>query len=187
MASYNYNTALPNSVVPSVPSIPSSPPPSFRSSQSVNDDIDLSPGTPRATSQANVQDWNDRAPSALGGATSASDANLQIAALKRRLEQLEECVGKLMLEKERQSSDDSHGKNHQGSNCCVTFADASGDIERDFYRYANGGSNCCVTFGKKDRSHGSAHKKGPIIVGLVLFNITLLVLLIVSISKNKTE
>jgi len=175
-ASYNYNSAIPNSTVPSVPSVPSSPPPSFRSSQSVNDDIDLSPGTPRAASQVNVRGWNNRTPTTVTGETYGSDAHLQIAALKTRVEQLEECIGQLMLDKEISSSDGTSGP----QNCCVTFSDPSGDIERSFAR--SRGHNCCVSF-RKTKAQSEWQNKKPFLF-LALFHVVLIVLFIIVISKK---
>ncbi|RFU30193.1 hypothetical protein B7463_g6122, partial [Scytalidium lignicola] len=173
-ASYNYNTALPNSVAPSAPSIPSSPPPSFRSSQSVNDDIDCSPGTPRAAEHANVRNWNNHTPTAIVGETSGSDAQFQIAALKSRVERLEECIGQLMLDKETTSSSSA-----PRSNCCVTFTDASGDIERDFSR--RGGSNCCVTFKRGPQTQWKHMKPQLILLSIGIF--VILLVAVVNIGK----
>lgn len=174
-ASYNYNTAVPNSVAPSVPSVPSSPPPSFRSSQSVSDDVDLSPGTPRAAAQANVRDWNNRTPTTITGETFGNDTHLQVAALKRRVEQLEECIGQLMLEKEHPSSDDP-----QISNCCVTFSDPSGDIERNLSRHKS--HNCCVSF-KKTKVQSQWHDRKPHIF-LAFLQFVLIVLFIIFLAKK---
>ncbi len=109
--SYNYNSAVPNSVssassihTPSIisPSIPSSPPPSFHSHSS--------PGTPRPipststgrnSGQSYAELWGV-APSTVGGETemtmgTSNDALATIASLKQRIEWLEESIGRLLV------------------------------------------------------------------------------------------
>ncbi|KAH8816049.1 hypothetical protein F5884DRAFT_206491 [Xylogone sp. PMI_703] len=177
-ASYNYNTALPNSVAPSAPSIPSSPPPSFHSSQSVNGHIDASPGTPREAAHANVQEWNNLTPTAIIGESfgepSGSDAQMQIAALKARVERLEECIGRLMLDKEESNT----SLPHEGrTNCCVTFTDVPGDFEQAFSRRA--GNNCCVQF----RSSSHQRKPHPLAIIIIIGMFALLITAIATMSK----
>jgi len=110
-SSYNYNSAVPNSVssassihTPSIiaPSIPSSPPPSFHTHSS--------PGTPRpipstSTGRHSVPSYAELwgvAPSTVGGETemtmgTSNDALATIAGLKQRIEWLEESIGRLLV------------------------------------------------------------------------------------------
>jgi len=184
---YNYNSAIPNSVssassihTPSIiaPSIPSSPPPSFHTHSS--------PGTPRPIPSTSTgrnsgpsyaELWGV-APSTAGGETemtmgTSNDALATIAGLKQRVELLEESIGRLLLEKE--TSPDGTYKNDKrngGSNCCVTFSDASPDLERAL---AEGrGSNCCVSFrsSRIDMKREQTRNK-KIIVFCVLFTLLL--------------
>jgi hypothetical protein len=94
------------------------------------------------------------APSTIGteGGGTSNDALATIAGLKQRVEWLEESIGRLLLAKEQQSASASQsenaneveedGRGMKRHNCCVTFSDASPDMERAVGR----GDNCCVSF-----------------------------------------
>jgi len=157
---YNFNTGIPNSAptshapsvvpsyhAPSIRSIPNSPPPSFHTHSS--------PGTPRptpsTTASADYAELWGVAPSSVSQDApteicAASDALNTIKTLQRRVERLEESLGRLILEKEtwQQNSVNGGAPNEGGNgNCCVTFTDASSDLERAL---AAGRGNCCVKF-----------------------------------------
>ncbi|RDW75353.1 hypothetical protein BP6252_06495 [Coleophoma cylindrospora] len=137
---YNYNSGIPNSVsCASAPSIPSSPPPSFHSSQS----IPSSPGTPRPTDHgaSSINGlWNAVQSGDSDGTavSSGRDSSLELALLRNRMDRLEESLGRLLLEKGRQERTTGSDGGH--SNCCVTFRDPHDEA------YTNASSNCCVTF-----------------------------------------
>jgi len=94
------------------------------------------------------------APSTIGteveGGGTSNDALATIAGLKQRVEWLEESIGRLLLAKEQQPAfqseneddDSGSGGRRKRHNCCVTFTDASPDMERAVGR----GDNCCVSF-----------------------------------------
>jgi hypothetical protein len=94
----------------------------------------------------------------------SNDALATIAGLKQRIEWLEESIGRLLvpplsqspiqkslytnkfdfqLEKE-QNTDITKLAGRNRDNCCVTFTDASPDLERAFA--LGGTNNCCVSF-----------------------------------------
>lgn len=152
----NYNTAIPNSVPPSIssqsnyapsivaPSIPSSPPPSFHTHSS--------PGTPRPThsirtSHSNpsyVELWGvapstvgGSAPTEIGGIGTSNDALATIAGLRTRVEWLEESLGRLLIEKDaaRLSASASGSGSGSGQDGC--------ENDSVLGKHRN---NCCVAF-----------------------------------------
>jgi len=70
----------------------------------------------------------------------SNDALATIAGLKQRIEWLEESIGRLLLEKEQKPAELG---DHPRDNCCMTFTDASPDLERALALSRN---NCCVHF-----------------------------------------
>jgi len=73
----------------------------------------------------------------------SNDALATIAGLKQRIEWLEESIGRLLLEKEQNPDGIASVGDHRG-NCCMTFTDASPDLERALT--LGGASNCCIHF-----------------------------------------
>jgi len=124
--SYNYNSAVPNS-----------PPPSFHSSQSVDVPLRSNNATPTNTHDL-LGDTRPLTGSVIGSATGSEALVIN---LHKRIERLEETVGRLLLEVPSTSRDSSHSSGH--SNCCVTFSDPGNASELATMR---GGSNCCVSF-----------------------------------------
>jgi len=111
----------------------------------------------------------------------SNDALATIAGLKQRVESLEETIGKLLLQRDNNAAalDPSGSRN----NCCVTFTDASPDLERALTQ--DRGSNCCVTFRTSDS------KKGPsqvvmkvVIIGALFITIVLTVLTVKLADAN---
>ncbi|EPE25407.1 hypothetical protein GLAREA_01319 [Glarea lozoyensis ATCC 20868] len=147
-SSYNFNTGLPSSAsslidTPSTTNtpIPNSPPPSFHTHSS--------PGTPRPTQSIRSASLWGVAPSTVTtGDTTSNDALATIAGLKQRVEWLEESIGRLLLEKEeRSSSAADNTPSIARDNCCVSFTDATPDLERAIMR---GRNNCCVSFQREE-------------------------------------
>lgn len=112
----------------------------------------------------------------------SNDALATIAGLKQRVESLEEAIGKLLLEKDNNNkvAHDIFGKR---DNCCVTFTDASPDLERALTQEA--GTNCCVRF------RSSHDKKGPsflvmkvVIIGALFITILLTILIVKMADAN---
>ncbi|KAL2069606.1 hypothetical protein VTL71DRAFT_14285 [Oculimacula yallundae] len=207
---YNYNSGLANSVAssryePSIggppPSIPNSPPPSFHTHST--------PGTPRPTPSTTATHISHSstsrddssapsyaelwgvAPSTFGGDTTAThtigtsnDALATITGLKQRIEWLEESIGRLLMEKDsnRMNGGEGQGSVHkkERDNCCVTFTDASPDLERALT--AGKGTNCCVQF---KRTNDVARNKGPLLLVLVLFMVCLTIVLVSFASAKK--
>jgi hypothetical protein len=97
--------------------------------------------------------------------------------LQTRVERLEESLGRLLIEKEAWAQS---GDANERQNCCVTFTDASGDLERSI---AAKGHNCCVTFrGKKsERSEETKRQIGVIVVLLI---IAMMVIGITAVTKG---
>jgi hypothetical protein len=87
-----------------------------------------------------------------------------IRALQRRVEKLEESLGRLLLEKETWLQMESGGKHK--SNCCVKFTDANSDMERAI---AASASNCCVRFKRSthDRKEKEDVRKGALLLAIV--------------------
>ncbi|CAG8978049.1 hypothetical protein HYALB_00000720 [Hymenoscyphus albidus] len=158
--SYNFNTGLATSIAShshtsQTPSIPNSPPPSFHTFSS--------PGTPRPTPSTRTgmsastgsgvagpygELWGVASSTVLGHGESgtSNDALATIAGLKLRVEWLEESIGRLLLEKEKEKECAGLGDGGNGrerDNCCISFTDASPDVERAIMASR---SNCCVSF-----------------------------------------
>lgn len=152
----NYNSAIPNSVPPSIssqsnyapsivaPSIPSSPPPSFHTHSS--------PGTPRPTHSIRTSHSNPSyaelwgvapstvggsAPTEIGGIGTSNDALATIAGLRTRVEWLEESIGRLLIEKDTARLSASASGSGSGSG-----EDGLGN-NNSFGKERN---NCCVVF-----------------------------------------
>jgi hypothetical protein len=79
--------------------------------------------------------------------------------LHRRVERLEETIGRLLLEKsEHDSAAGSYASGKQGgSNCCVTFPDVSALSDGERGELMRSGSNCCVSYGA--RKHGGSKEE----------------------------
>ncbi|CAG8958976.1 hypothetical protein HYFRA_00012133 [Hymenoscyphus fraxineus] len=140
----------PNSIPP--PLIPNSPPPSFHTFSS--------PGTPRPTPSTRTgmsastgsgvagpygELWGVASSTVLGHESATSnDALATIAGLKLRVEWLEESIGRILLEREREKEGAGGGeRERERDNCCISFTDASPDVERAIVASR---SNCCVSF-----------------------------------------
>ncbi|KUJ12308.1 uncharacterized protein LY89DRAFT_688055 [Mollisia scopiformis] len=192
---YNYNTAIPNSLASSIhtpsiaPSIPNSPPPSFHTHSP--------PGTPRPTPSTSTRQsgggvsyaelWGV-APSTVGGAETdvggtSNDALATIASLKQRIEWLEESIGKLLIEKDSHICSTAAAlQDSRHSNCCVTFDDASPELERMLTQ--GKGSNCCVAFRSNDRK--MANRRTGIVVGFVtMFMVCVMLTIILTAGAAK--
>lgn len=103
----------------------------------------------------------------------SNDALATIAGLKQRIEWLEESMGRLLLEKE-QNPDGSKSGNGR-DNCCVTFTDASPDLERQLT--SGRGSNCCVQFrSTKIDAHRERRRRGQWVIACLFFAIMVFVL-----------
>jgi len=199
---YNYNSGIPNSVssasvasstrTPSIiaPSIPDSPPPSFHTHSS--------PGTPRPTPSTSTRQgggisyaelWGV-APSTIGGTETeigtSNDALATISGLKQRIEWLEESIGKLLIEKDNHvcssSSASTDKDKHSRDNCCVTFTDASPDLERLLTQ--GPGTNCCVQFRKTDAKHVK-HRAGIALCFLALLFTMITVITVLSATSRQ--
>jgi len=101
------------------------------------------------------------------GLRSSNDAVATIIELKRRVERLEEGVGRLLLENEQlraarplhalSSEDDLEaGHRHRRSNCCVTFSDSTPEMQRAMMGRSN---NCCVAFKGSKRKNDERTEK----------------------------
>ncbi|KAH8684257.1 hypothetical protein BGZ60DRAFT_426656 [Tricladium varicosporioides] len=183
---YNFNSGLPNSIPPSrsasIASIPSSPPPSFHTHSS--------PGTPRpvpstmtANSGQGAELWGV-APSTISGLTGEStsnDALATIAGLKQRVEWLEESIGRLLLEKERQPSSSphpscshsqdpsssSHDHTHKPrDNCCMILSSSTPNPDLES-ALTNGRNNCCVFYRSTEKREKVL--RGPLAGVLLIF------------------
>jgi hypothetical protein len=176
--------------ISNTPSIPNSPPPSFHTHSS--------PGTPRPTQSIRTGisgstgtgiagPYNELwgvAPSTLGGENATSnDALATIAGLKQRVEWLEESIGRLLLEKEERQSNDSkqeESKHGERNNCCVSFTDATPDLEQAMIKRNN---NCCVRFKREDTKRD--HKiKALATLGVIAFAVLMMVFLIKSVERS---
>ncbi|KAH9214115.1 hypothetical protein DL95DRAFT_389807 [Leptodontidium sp. 2 PMI_412] len=140
------------------------------------------------------------APSTFGGDTTnthtigtSNDALATIAGLKQRIEWLEESIGRLLMEKDQNqirggSASGSGSGNDEGEsagkkerdNCCVTFTDASPDLERALT--AGKGTNCCVTF--RSKSDGPKNK-WPLLLFAILFMVCLTIILVAEAGSKK--
>jgi len=190
---------------PAPPSIPNSPPPSFHTHSSPG----TPRPTPSTTTHASQHSHNESsapsyaelwgvAPSTFGGDTTntntigtSNDALATITGLKQRIEWLEESIGRLLMEKDQNASSgsNSNGSDNGGiegrkerDNCCVTFTDASPDLERALT--AGKGTNCCVTF--RSKSDGGRQKnKGPLLLFAILFMVCLTIILVAEAGSKK--
>jgi len=126
LGNYNYLSGVPNS-----------PPPSFHSSQSIDGAT-----TPTHTTPATLPTDQQRslAPSVLGSTT---DSEAVVINLHKRIEQLEETIGRLLLEKENgiDIKSDAHPRS---GNCCVRFSNGEPTVAE--LEALGGGDHCCVTF-----------------------------------------
>ncbi|KAH6679086.1 hypothetical protein B0J14DRAFT_472240, partial [Halenospora varia] len=178
---------IPPSRSASIASIPSSPPPSFHTHSS--------PGTPRpapstmtAHSGHGAELWGV-APSTISGLTGEStsnDALATIAGLKQRVEWLEESIGRLLLEKERQPSSSPHPScSHNASsssdpsfsdhdhhsrkprdNCCMILSSSTPNPDLES-ALTNGRNNCCVFYRTTEKREKAL--RGPIAGVLLVF------------------
>ncbi|KAG9232321.1 hypothetical protein BJ875DRAFT_467117 [Amylocarpus encephaloides] len=194
---YNFNTGLPTSIPSSIisttPSIPNSPPPSFHTHSS--------PGTPRpppstrtavsgSTGSGVAGPYGELwgvADSTIGGHNSTSnDALATIASLKQRVEWLEESIGRLLIEKEERSASSPGGGDDHGpsrDNCCVSFTDATPDLERAVMRSKH---NCCVSFGQKSERTRKEKARARMAMACVVGLICMVVFLIVAMAGRGT-
>ncbi|KAG4434510.1 hypothetical protein IFR05_010015 [Cadophora sp. M221] len=207
VASSRYEPSIINGGPP--PSIPNSPPPSFHTHSSPGTPRPTPSTTATHASHLSLSQ-NDSssapsyaelwgvAPSTFGGDTTntntigtSNDALATIAGLKQRIEWLEESIGRLLMEKDqnqnRDGSGSSSGGDAEGStgkkerdNCCVTFTDASPDLERALT--AGKGTNCCVTF--RSKSDGPKNK-GPLLLFAILFMVCLTIILVAEAGSKK--
>lgn len=179
---YNYNSGVPNSLpssaapsyygdnaAPSIRSIPASPPPSFHTHSS--------PGTPRPAPSTTAQSIHSAhalrngesdyaelwgvAASTTGAPTEAcagSEALATITHLQTRIAQLEETIGRLLLEK-----DAAQPKEYKGGNCCMSFVDADPSLEHGM---SSSGGNCCIYFNSSKVDKAQQEREQRIWVGL---------------------
>ena len=105
-----------------------------------------------------------------------AEALASITLLKTRIERLEETIGKLLLEKEN-----GHGEGaYNGGMCCVTYTDASAELERGV---SAAGSNCCVTF-HHSGDNRERERKGLLAWLLVAFMICTTIVLVTFASRR---
>lgn len=168
LGNYNYMTGVPNS-----------PPPSFHSSQSVGDPNEVTPTHTTPTTQP-IDQQRSLAPSVMDSTT---DSEAVVINLHKRIEQLEETIGRLLLEKESGIEIPTHNS-RTGSNCCVTFA--NGDPSAAELAAISGENNCCVTFGPKRQRSERDRRIGRILA--VVFSVLCLVafwtILLAAIKSN---
>jgi len=149
---YNYNSGVPNS-----------PPPSFHSSQS---DVPLRSNNATPTNGPDLLGDPRLTSGSVVGSATGSEA--LVINLHRRIERLEETVGRLLLEKPPISS--SSPSDH--SNCCVTFSDSAHASASELAAIDRAGSNCCVTFRsqppRSERQQHGIRVMKLVLVGLVL-------------------
>jgi hypothetical protein len=114
----------------------------------------------------------------------SNDALATIAGLKQRVESLEEAIGKLLLERDNNTAaQETRGTR---DNCCVTFTDASPDLERALAQ--DRGSNCCVTFKTSDSKKGPSHHiLKVVIIGALFITIVLTVLIVKLADANSAR
>jgi len=203
LQNYNYNSGVPNSIssnsaassiyTPSIltPSIPSSPPPSFHTHSS--------PGTPRPSAAQIANNVNGNgvpyaelwgvAPSTVGGETIDTESRLGeeataiITSLKQRVEWLEESIGRLLMEKETSANSSVTVTNDhpRRDNCCVTFTDASPDMERAL---AMGGQNCCVKFKTRKEHNKHDQRQQRYMVAIIMLFVCIMTVAIVRVTVN---
>ncbi|APA15496.1 predicted protein [Sclerotinia sclerotiorum 1980 UF-70] len=115
-----------------------------------------------------------------------------VKGLERRMERLEESIGRLLLENEElrrlrtaNAATGTRGENQRiRQNCCVTFTDASRDMEEALVM--NGHNNCCVRFSSSKASSDSKHRKRGCFVAIVFMAI-LITLFVVMVNGALKE
>jgi len=103
-------------------------------------------------------------PGAPSVGASATGNEAVIDNLHKRIAQLEETIGRLLLEKELWDGTDAKGERQRGGNCCVTFASAEPSMAE--LGAIRGGNNCCVTFRGKEKSSEKTKNERAIIMRL---------------------
>jgi hypothetical protein len=95
--------------------------------------------------------------------------------LHRRVERLEETIGRLLLEKPESDGSAAKGSSDR-SNCCVRFPDPSSLTVLERAELLSAPSNCCVTFGgrrwgrsEEERAQRAAYRRHPVVKIVVLF------------------
>ncbi|KAJ8063291.1 hypothetical protein OCU04_008521 [Sclerotinia nivalis] len=115
-----------------------------------------------------------------------------VKGLERRMERLEESIGRLLLENEElrrlrtaNAATGTGGENRRiRQNCCVTFTDASRDMEEALVM--NGHNNCCVRFSSsKSSSDRKQRKKGWFVA--IVFMAILVTLFVVMVNGSVKE
>lgn len=101
-----------------------------------------------------------------------------IQTLHQRIEWLEESIGRLLLEKEKAEADSGVGADKDGdrNNCCISFTDASPDVERAIMR---GKSNCCVSFRRTGEKRERRERKRNFAVAVSVVGFMVFVILVV--------
>ncbi|CAD6449278.1 1d918b43-a18f-4697-ba00-3f3d3298d8f9 [Sclerotinia trifoliorum] len=115
-----------------------------------------------------------------------------VKGLERRMERLEESIGRLLLENEElrnlrtaNAAAGALGENQRiRQNCCVTFTDASREMEEALVM--NGHNNCCVRFSSaKSPSYIKQRKSGCFVaIVLVAILVTLFVVMVIVSLKE---
>lgn len=107
----------------------------------------------------------------------SNDALNTIEGLKQRVEWLEESIGRLLLEKEQYKNQENEreGDNEERNNCCISFTDASPDVERAIMR---GRSNCCVSFRRTGEKRGRKERKRNFAVLVAVLGFAVFVVLV---------
>ena len=109
------------------------------------------------------------------------------------MEWLEESIGRLLLEKERNARNNGNGNGSEAggddgghrSNCCVTFTDASPDLER---AVGSSSGNCCVSFKSGgEKTYERERQLRRMIVGCFCFFVAVVgITVISSMGKVRT-
>ncbi|KAF7890986.1 uncharacterized protein EAF02_001311 [Botrytis sinoallii] len=114
---------------------------------------------------------------------------LMVKGLERRMERLEESIGRLLLENEElrrlraAGTGINTGGEIQGNrqNCCVVFTDASRDMEEALVM--NGHNNCCVRFtSSTNSSDRKLQRKKELLIAIAF--VTLLVTVFVLMANG---
>jgi hypothetical protein len=88
------------------------------------------------------------------------------------------------LEKEQNPGDSLDGRKYSRDNCCVTFTDASPDLEHALTR--GGGHNCCVQFKSSKIDAKREHQRqGLMFVLAVTLMVCAMVVVITTIQAGK--
>ncbi|KAF7854605.1 hypothetical protein EAF04_010414 [Stromatinia cepivora] len=115
-----------------------------------------------------------------------------VKGLERRMERLEESIGRLLLENEELRrlrtagavTTSTEGENRRiRQNCCVMFTDASRDMEEALVM--NGHNNCCVRFSSSKSSSDRKERKKEWFVAIVFM--TILVTLFVVMANGSAR